>query len=112
MGIGHSEELLCQWVVVGQKLQRRGGGKGGGRLVVVVVMPMVTVAEASTNRQLLPQKLNLIFNSLQRRSWLLRLEGQELSRRVEVWRVSEVWGRGQQELRVTGQQRRERIGHR
>lgn len=64
MGIGHSEELLCQWVVVGQELQWRGGGQGGGRLVVMVVMPMVTVAEASTNRQLLAQKLHLIFNSL------------------------------------------------
>lgn len=49
MGIGHSEELLCQWVVVGQELQRCGGGQGGGGLVVMMVMPMVTVAEASTN---------------------------------------------------------------
>lgn len=63
MRIGHSEELLCQWVVVGEELQRSGGGQGGGRLVVVV-MTVVTVAEASTDRQLLSQKLNLIFNSL------------------------------------------------
>lgn len=64
MGIGHGEELLCQWIMVGEELQRSGGGQGGGRLVVMVVMAMVTVAEASTDRQLLSQKLNFVFNSL------------------------------------------------
>lgn len=63
--IGHSEDLLGQRVVVGQELQRRGGGQCGGWLVmVVVVVSMVAVAEATTDGQLLSQKLYLIFDSL------------------------------------------------
>lgn len=47
------------------------------------------------------------------RSWLLRLEGQELSGCGEVGRVVGQVGRvGQQELRVAGQQRGEGVGHR
>lgn len=64
MGIGHSEDLLGQWVVVGQELQRCGGRQCGGRLVVMVVVSVVTVAEATTDGQLLSQELHLIFNSL------------------------------------------------
>lgn len=50
--------------MMGQELQWCGGRQAGGRLVMMVMMPMVTVTEASTNRQLLSQKLHLIFNSL------------------------------------------------
>lgn len=46
------------------------------------------------------------------RSWLLRLEWQELTVWVEVWRVmSEMGWRGKKKLRVAGEQRGKGIGH-
>jgi len=48
--------------MVRQELERCGGRQGGGGVVVMVVM--VGIAEASTNRELLPHNIYLIFNPL------------------------------------------------
>lgn len=49
--------------MVREELEGCGGRQGGGRLVMMVVV-VVGVAEASTYRKLLSEKLDLIFDPL------------------------------------------------
>lgn len=86
----------------------RGEGRvGGGRIV-----------EPRTQRQMLSQQLHVVLYPLERRSGLLSRIGSKLPGLRQVgWMVGEVCGRmgevrrGEEEGRVTGQQRWEGVRH-